>query len=83
MDKEEITAQARQIGTYDISIEPDEDCCTLFTPPRPATGARPAEVEAAEAALDVDALVAAAARSAVFEDVGFAEATAWKEKSVP
>jgi thiamine biosynthesis protein ThiI len=83
MDKEEITAQARRIGTYDISIEPDEDCCTLFTPSRPATGARPSAVDAAESALNVEALVTEAARSARFTDVGFAEAMAWKEKTLP
>jgi thiamine biosynthesis protein ThiI len=37
MDKLEITAEARRLGTFDISIEPDADCCTLFVPPHPAT----------------------------------------------
>jgi thiamine biosynthesis protein ThiI len=67
-DKEEITVEAQQLGTYDISIVPDEDCCTLFTPPFPATRARLRDVEAAEADLDIEGLVAAAAEQAVVED---------------
>ncbi|HET8759489.1 MAG TPA: tRNA 4-thiouridine(8) synthase ThiI, partial [Nitrospiria bacterium] len=57
MDKEEIVHQARALGTYEISIQPDEDCCTLFTPKHPATASTPAEVEAAEAKLDIPALI--------------------------
>jgi thiamine biosynthesis protein ThiI len=60
MDKEEITADAQKIGTYPISIVPDEDCCTLFTPRFPATRASLAGVERAEQALDIPSLVAAA-----------------------
>ena len=45
MDKEEITAEAQRLGTYPISIIPDQDCCTLFTPKHPATKAQPHEVE--------------------------------------
>jgi tRNA uracil 4-sulfurtransferase len=60
MDKEEITAEARRIGTFEISTLPDQDCCQLFVPRSPATSAKPDEVAAAEAALDVDGLVAAA-----------------------
>ncbi|MGH9204433.1 MAG: tRNA uracil 4-sulfurtransferase ThiI, partial [Vicinamibacterales bacterium] len=37
MDKEEITAEAQRLGTYCVSIVPDEDCCTLFTPRHPVT----------------------------------------------
>ncbi len=37
MDKLEITAEARRLGTFEISIEPDADCCTLFVPKHPAT----------------------------------------------
>jgi thiamine biosynthesis protein ThiI len=60
MDKEEITAQARRIGTFAVSTLPDQDCCQLFVPRHPATAARPDEVARAEEALDVPALVAAA-----------------------
>lgn len=56
-DKHEIMARAEQIGTYDISIRPYDDCCTLFVPERPATKPGLRETEAAERALDVDGLV--------------------------
>lgn len=58
MDKLEIIEQAREIGTYDISTQCHDDCCTLFMPRRPATHATVGEVDAAEAGLDVEALVA-------------------------
>jgi len=60
MDKNEIAAEAMRIGTFETSIIPDQDCCQLFVPRHPATAARPDEVAAAEAALDVGALVALA-----------------------
>jgi thiamine biosynthesis protein ThiI len=60
MDKEEITAEARRIGTFEISTLPDQDCCQLFVPRSPATAAKRHEVEAAEAGLDVEGLVASA-----------------------
>ncbi len=58
MDKAEIIAHAERIGTFATSILPDQDCCTLFVPPHPTTHATAAEVAAAEALLDVPALVA-------------------------
>jgi thiamine biosynthesis protein ThiI len=67
MDKEEITADAQRIGTYGISIVPDEDCCTLFTPKYPATRASLDAVVAAERALDVARLVATAVEAAAME----------------
>jgi thiamine biosynthesis protein ThiI len=67
MDKEEITAEAERLGSYPISIIPDEDCCTLFTPRHPATRARRHEVDAAEASLPLDDMVRAAVSQAVFE----------------
>ena len=60
MDKVEIIRMARQIGTYDTSILPYEDCCTVFTPRHPCTRPKVEDVREAEAALDVDALVAEA-----------------------
>ncbi len=57
MDKTEITALARRIGTFETSILPYEDCCTVFTPKHPKTKPSLAEVEAAEADLDIEALV--------------------------
>ena len=56
-DKEEIITLARRIGTFDTSILPYEDCCTVFTPRHPRTKPTLAMVEEAEKALDVDALV--------------------------
>ncbi|HHY94978.1 MAG TPA: tRNA 4-thiouridine(8) synthase ThiI, partial [Firmicutes bacterium] len=56
-DKAEIIAKAQELETYDISIRPHEDCCTLFVPRHPRTRPRLEEVEAAEANLDVDPLV--------------------------
>ncbi len=56
MDKEEIIAIARKINTFDISIEPYEDCCTVFTPRHPRTRPVLKFVELAEQALDIPAL---------------------------
>ena len=71
MDKAEITRDAERLGTYSISIVPDDDCCTLFTPPHPATRASLASVEAAESRFDVAALVERAAAEASVEDLRF------------
>ena len=60
MDKEEIVRLSRRIGTFDTSILPYEDCCTVFTPRHPRTKPHLDEVIAAEAALDADALCARA-----------------------
>jgi thiamine biosynthesis protein ThiI len=56
-DKEEIIREARAIGTYEISIEPDQDCCSLFVPKHPATRTTAAEAEAAEVRLEIARLV--------------------------
>ena len=68
MDKEEITAEAIRIGSYPISIIPDQDCCTLFTPRNPQTRSRLPDIEKAEAALPIDELVERAVLEAVVED---------------
>ena len=60
MDKEETVAIARKIGTFDISKEPYDDCCSYLAPRKPATWAQLDEVIDAEAALDVGALVSLA-----------------------
>jgi thiamine biosynthesis protein ThiI len=60
MDKSDIIALARRIGTFDTSVLPYEDCCTVFTPRHPKTKPRLEEVLAAEAPLDAQALVAEA-----------------------
>jgi thiamine biosynthesis protein ThiI len=62
MDKTEIIALARQIGTYELSILPYEDCCSLFAPKNPKTRPKVYQAEQAEAALDVNGLIEAASR---------------------
>ncbi|MBQ3602858.1 MAG: tRNA 4-thiouridine(8) synthase ThiI [Clostridia bacterium] len=57
MDKDEIIAISRKIDTFEISILPFEDCCTVFTPRHPRTRPKIADVEAAEAKLDIESLV--------------------------
>jgi thiamine biosynthesis protein ThiI len=64
MDKDEIIAISRKIDTFDISIQPYEDCCTVFTPKHPRTRPRPEQVEEAERALPVEELVEEAVRGA-------------------
>jgi thiamine biosynthesis protein ThiI len=76
MDKLEITATAQRIGTFEISIEPDADCCTLFTPRHPATRATLGEIRAAETTLALEGLVAAGANGAVLETFAFPAAGA-------
>jgi tRNA uracil 4-sulfurtransferase len=67
MDKDEISSEAARIGTYPISIIPDQDCCTLFTPRHPATRARVSDVAAAEQALPIEEMVTAAVAAASVE----------------
>mgnify|MGYP000858018838 CR=1 FL=1 len=57
MDKEEIIATAKEIGTYDTSILPYEDCCVLFSPKHPVLRAAAEEAEHIYASMDIDALV--------------------------
>jgi thiamine biosynthesis protein ThiI len=76
-DKDEIIGLARRIGTYETSIEPDQDCCTLFVPRNPATRTTLGEVEEAEQALDVAALVEQGLSS--IETLEFA----WPERAEP
>lgn len=71
MDKAEISEQAKGIGTYEISIQPDQDCCTLFVPRHPATRATIEDIGRAELFLDVDRLVKATAERAEQEQFDF------------
>jgi thiamine biosynthesis protein ThiI len=57
MDKEDIVRIARKIGTFETSILPYEDCCTVFTPRHPRTRPKISEVAEAESVLDIEALV--------------------------
>lgn len=67
MDKEEIIERARKIETFEISIRPYEDCCTVFTPRHPRTRPNLELLEKAEEALPVEELVERAAQGARFE----------------
>lgn len=71
MDKEEIIAQAQRLGTYEISILPDQDSCTLFTPRHPETHAHRSTVDEAEKTLPIDEMVATAVKEATVEHLSF------------
>lgn len=71
MDKDEISAEAERLGTFRISILPDQDCCQLFTPPHPATRVRRDEIARAEQALPAAEMVDAAVAAAAVEDFRF------------
>ncbi|MCL2627896.1 MAG: tRNA 4-thiouridine(8) synthase ThiI [Oscillospiraceae bacterium] len=61
-DKREITDIAQMIGTFETSILPYEDCCTVFTPRRPRTKPKLPDVQAAEELLDIENLIEDAIR---------------------
>src|SRR5262245_26305466 len=71
MDKLEITGEAQRLGTFETSIEPDADCCTLFVPPHPSTRVSAEEVQAVEARLDVPRLTAMGVEGTVLERFEF------------
>ena len=60
LDKEEIVDIAKRIGTYEISIKPQEDCCTLFVPKRQITAARLEDIKRIEKDLPIEELVESA-----------------------
>lgn len=64
MDKVDIMEKAREIGTYEKSIEPYEDCCTVFLPKHPTTKPRLERILASESKLDAEGLIEAAVNSA-------------------
>ena len=63
MDKTEIVDISRKIDTYDISIEPYEDCCTVFTPKHPKTKPTVEEVDEGQNMFDFEELIAEAVRN--------------------
>ncbi|HVC43580.1 MAG TPA: tRNA uracil 4-sulfurtransferase ThiI [Candidatus Binataceae bacterium] len=71
MDKNEIINEARRLGTFETSILPDQDCCSLFVPEHPETKARLAQVTAAEAQFDIEAMVAGAVARTEFMPLEF------------
>ena len=60
MDKIDIIAKAQEIGTFETSIEPYEDCCTVFLPKHPTTKPQLDKIEISDSKLDIDALVESA-----------------------
>jgi thiamine biosynthesis protein ThiI len=68
-DKEDIIRTAREIGTYEVSILPDQDCCTMFVPRHPETMASIRQAENAETHLDVSRLVGIALAAAARESI--------------
>lgn len=65
MDKDEIIAVSRKIDTFETSIQPYEDCCTVFTPKHPRTRPKPQDVEEAELKIEgLDEMIDAAVKGA-------------------
>jgi len=69
MDKQEIMDLAKHYGTYDISILPDQDCCSLFVPKNPATNAKKKYLEHEEKNLHLDDLIEEAIDSVVYINI--------------
>ena len=63
MDKVDIMDKAQEIGTFETSIQPYEDCCTVFLPKHPTTKPKLERILESESKLDVEALVEAAVKS--------------------
>jgi thiamine biosynthesis protein ThiI len=74
MDKEDITAEARRIRTYEVSILPDEDCCQVFVPRNPAINVNLAQAAEAEEGLPIDAMVREAVDRSVRERFALGDA---------
>src|SRR5262249_17497955 len=74
MDKDEIAAEAERLGTFPISIIPDQDCCQLFTPRHPATRVGSDDVARTEEALAVAEMVEGAVAASAMEDLRFPSA---------
>ncbi|MBI2121517.1 MAG: tRNA 4-thiouridine(8) synthase ThiI [Candidatus Sungbacteria bacterium] len=69
MDKEEIIERAKKIGTYAISIKPQEDCCTLFIPAHPTAEGKLAEIKKLEQKLKLTTLISGAIKRAEVERI--------------
>ena len=69
MDKVDIMDKAQEIGTYETSIQPYEDCCTVFLPKHPVTKPRLERILASEGRLDCEALIAAAVEAEEIIDI--------------
>jgi tRNA uracil 4-sulfurtransferase len=82
-DKIDILATAKKIGTYDISSEPFHDCCPVFLPRHPALSASAEELDAAEAKLDIRALVTMGLRETTLEVLHYQQGTVYAEEPRP
>jgi thiamine biosynthesis protein ThiI len=71
LDKDEIIKVSRKIDTFDISIEPYEDCCTVFTPKHPKTRPQISIIETAEQALDIEGLIERALANTTINNICF------------
>jgi len=71
MDKEEIITTAQRLGTFETSIVPDQDSCTLFTPRHPETHAQRYMIDPIELTLPVDTMVSGAVDNAVVEELSY------------
>jgi len=71
MDKIEITNESQTIGTFETSIEPDQDCCTLFVPPHPNTRCRFQDIHRAEERLAIQDMVEAGLKNAELVEFSF------------
>ncbi len=79
MDKREIIDEARRLGTYETSIEPDQDCCKLFVPPHPSTKTRLDDVHRVERMIDIFALVKRGVENAELTELSFPSSAASRE----
>ena len=71
LDKDEIIKVSRKIDTFNISIEPYEDCCTVFTPKHPKTRPQISIIETAEQALDIEGLIERALENTTINNICF------------
>ena len=71
MDKTEIIEIAQKIGTFETSILPEEDCCTVFSPKKPVTKPKLDKIEKSESALDIEGLIQEAINNIEVEDIEF------------
>lgn len=80
MDKNEIIQIAQKIDTYNLSVQPFEDCCTIFTPPSPKTKPKLDKIEHYESFTDFDALIAKALDNIETISVNVAETAQVKDE---
>ncbi len=78
MDKLEITNEAQHIGTFNTSIEPDQDCCTLFVPPHPNTRCRLENIQRAESLLPIHDMVREGTQTAEVAECAFGVSSPWQ-----